>query len=88
MVMNYVVNPDVIFSKVDGEAVLLDMKTGLYFGLDEVATLIWEMLKENKSITEIIKHIVDQFNVDEKIVERDLINFINVLKDKSLIKGE
>jgi hypothetical protein len=34
--MNYIMNPDVIIDQVDGEAMLLDMKTGWkVFGFDK-----------------------------------------------------
>ena len=34
------VAPDVLFSEVQGEAVLLNVKTGIYFGLNQVGTNI------------------------------------------------
>lgn len=81
------INPDVIFKKVDGESILLHMKTGVYFGLDEVGTEIWALLETGKSFDEIVKHLTAIFSVDQKVIEADLAQFLSDLKNKSILEG-
>ena len=38
------IGPDVVFRELDGEAVILNLETGLYFGLNEMGTRIWQRL--------------------------------------------
>ena len=41
---------DVLVSELDGESVLLNLKSECYFGLDEVGTRLWELLISSESI--------------------------------------
>jgi Coenzyme PQQ synthesis protein D (PqqD) len=82
------INPDVIFTKVEGGSVLLNMKTGIYYGLDEIGTLIFEKIEENKNIHEIAEFLANQYNEDKKVSIEDVSKFIYLLKSKSLIQGE
>ena len=49
---------DVIERIIDGEAVILDMKTGVYYSLDTVGTEIWNLLDNGATETELIDKIV------------------------------
>ena len=40
------VNDDVLFQELDGEGVLLNLKTGVYFGLDSVGARVWQLLEK------------------------------------------
>jgi hypothetical protein len=44
------VSPEVLFQEVGGEAVLLDLKSESYFGLDDVGMRIWQLLQEQGSL--------------------------------------
>ena len=37
-------HPDVVCREIEGEAVLLHLGTGIYFGLNAVGTRIWQLL--------------------------------------------
>jgi hypothetical protein len=43
------VNPAVVFADLDGEVVLLNTETGVYFGLEGAGALIWAMLPRERS---------------------------------------
>jgi hypothetical protein len=47
------VNDDVLFQELQGEAVLLNLKSGVYFGLDPVGTRIWQLFAEHELLAEI-----------------------------------
>ena len=40
------INDDVLFQELHGEGVLLNLKTGVYFGLDPVGRRIWQLAQE------------------------------------------
>ena len=44
------VSPEVLFQEVGGEAVLLDLASESYFGLDDVGMRIWQLLQEQGSL--------------------------------------
>jgi len=43
-----IIPDDVLFRELDGEAVLLNLKTGIYFGLNPVATRMWQLIVEQR----------------------------------------
>lgn len=76
---------NVLMQKVADEAVLLDLDSQSYFGLDPVGTVIWEGISENKPEAEIIDRITAEFEVDAEVARRDLQNFLQQLQEDKLI---
>ena len=51
--------PDgVVFREVKGEAVLLELETGRYYGLDEVGTRIWQLLVSTRSLRSTLASLI------------------------------
>jgi Coenzyme PQQ synthesis protein D (PqqD) len=79
------INEQVLFQELEGEAVLLNLKTGIYYGLDVVGTRIWELLKQQRQIPSVIESVVDEFEVIEKRCAEDLFRFLAELEKNGLI---
>ena len=77
----------VLMQKVAGEAVLLDLDSQSYFGLDPVGTLIWEGVSAGKTEAEIVERIISEFDVVADVAERDLQAFLEQLADDKLISA-
>jgi hypothetical protein len=78
--------PDTLFlQKVDDETILLDSNTNEYFSINEIGTLIWETLEEKKDLNSVKEEIISNYEVDEKQVEKDILNFIQEVVNKGLI---
>ena len=77
--------PDVLSRTLDGEAVLLDLKSGTYFGLNDVGTKIWEIIAQGATIAEIRTLVLATFEVDEPTASRDLEDLLAELDKRSLI---
>jgi len=68
------------------EAVILDLKAGVYYGLNEVGARVWHLIQEPKNISEIRDAILQEFDVDPNLCERDLLVLLRELASKELIK--
>ena len=79
------VSDDVVFRDVGGEAVILDLKNGTYFGLDAVGTRIWRVLTEGATLAEALEVIVSEYDVPRTIAERDLLDLVADLCRRQLI---
>ena len=79
------ISPDVLFRELVGEAVLLDLKTQRYYGLDEVGTRIWQLLQEQGRTDAVLAALCAEYDVDEARLRRDLSVFIGELADAGLI---
>jgi len=78
--------PDVIYRDLEDEAVLLDLKTGTYFGLDPMGTRMWHLLEENGSLQLVAQRITEQYDVTADVCERDLREFVERLREKGLVE--
>ena len=54
-------------SRIGDEVVMLDVDSGFYFGLNEVASEIWTMLQHPITEQEIVDALMDNYEVDPQI---------------------
>jgi len=74
----------VLFQEVDGEAVLLSVDDGTYFGLNEVGTLAWKYLIGTGSLDDAFRGILEEYEVDEATLRTDLEAFAEELVSSGL----
>jgi len=80
---------DTVFAQeVDGEMVLLDMNSENYFGLDEVGTAIWQAMQETETLKEVFEVLLDQYDVEPEVLEKDLLGFVDKLAQSGLVEVE
>ncbi len=79
---------DFIIAEVDGKAVLIDTVNGTSLYFNETAFLIFKLMREGRSPEEIREIILEQYDVDEKEVQSDIEEFIDVLKRKRISWGK
>ena len=60
-----VVADEVVSCDLDGEAAILNIKDGIYYGLDPVGAKIWNLIQKPLVIDEIIKIILNEYDVDK-----------------------
>lgn len=77
--------PQVMSRLVGDETVLLDLSSGLYFGLDGVGKLIWESLTEGQSLGDAVEVVVAEYEVDESQAQTDVIEFVSDLVERGLL---
>lgn len=71
----------------EGKAVIKDPQNGLFFPLDEVASLIWDMIDGVSTIDDIVQAILKEYDVDAETARRDAEAFIAELADLHLISN-
>lgn len=77
--------PDTIFAQeVDGEMVLLDMNSENYFGLDAVASDIWQLLQEGRTLQETEDALLEMYDVEPEQLRSDLKAFVGKLVESKL----
>jgi hypothetical protein len=74
-----------ISTELEGETVILDLASGVYSGLDEVGTTIWNLLEQPKSFRDVYQGIMAEYAVEEEECQRDLLAFLKDLAGKQLI---
>lgn len=81
-------SPDVISQEVSGETVLLDLESENYFGLDEVGTRIWQLIKEQEDLQAIYNTLLDEYEVEESRLQADLEALLGEISKLGLVSLE
>ena len=77
---------DQVSADLSGEAAILNLKSGVYFGLNTVGASIWKLIQEPRSVNEIRDTLVEEYNVDPDQCEKDLLALLEELLSKELIE--
>ncbi|HEX5165638.1 MAG TPA: PqqD family protein [Thermomicrobiales bacterium] len=78
------INPSIVSADLDNETVLLNVETGLYFGLDELGSLIWSMLAEGESRETISERLLAIYDVEPVRLLHDVDAFLDLLEANGL----
>lgn len=71
---------------VAGETVLLSLKSGEYYGLNAVATRIWDLIQAPKTVNEVLHVLLEEYDIEPERCERELLTLLRALVDKGLIE--
>jgi len=74
------------FQKIVDETVIVETRAKQLHALNDVASYIWQLLEKPHTVKDIINKIIEQYDIDTQSAEKDVLSFINQLKDRNLIK--
>ena len=77
---------DQVSTALGGEAVILELKRGVYFGLNEVGASIWQLLAEPRSVGEIRDAVSAEFDVAPDRALEDLLALLAELQERGLVE--
>ena len=81
-----VVPETVLFRELDGESVLLNLKTESYLGLDRVGTRMWAVLTTQPSIQAAYDVLLAQYDVAPDVLRRDVENLLEHMFEHGLVE--
>lgn len=85
--MNIRISDEVVFRDLAGEAVLLDLASGTYFGLNAVGTRIWHLIADHGSTDGIIEALLAEYEVEETLLRKEVDALIQQLIEKGLLRA-
>jgi len=69
-----------------GEAAILDLKNGIYYGLDPVGARIWELIQTPTPVSSVVSQLLDEYDVEEAQCEHDTLALLGQLQERDLIE--
>lgn len=78
---------DVLSAEVDGEAVLMSIEKGLYFGLDEIGSDVWRRLETPVEIAALAASLAEDYDGDSTVIENDLIALLSDMAANGLVEA-
>lgn len=80
------VSADQVSCDLAGEAAILNLESGTYYGLDPIGARIWNLIQEPRTVASIRDAIVAEYNVTPEQCERDLFDLLEKLEAEGLIR--
>jgi hypothetical protein len=81
--------PNVVHETIDGEAILLDLKTGSYFSLDGSGAIIWEFIDKTGDWQQVIRLLTANNPDKSALVSASVTGFVEELvKEGLLVKAD
>jgi len=77
--------PNVVHETIEGEAILLNLKTGNYYSIEWPGTFIWELLTETGDVEGIKKAFIEANHSKENEVNKAYSQFIDFLLEEELM---
>jgi Coenzyme PQQ synthesis protein D (PqqD) len=79
------IHDDAVFRELDGEAVILQLDAGMYFGLDCIGTRLWQLIEAHGRLRSVLDAALSEFDVAPDVLERDLLDLVTALAEKRLV---
>jgi hypothetical protein len=81
-----VASQELVSSDLAGEQVILDLSSGMYYGLNPVGTRIWQLIQEPKTVKEVEETLLSEYEVETQQCQEDLMAILQQLNEQGLIE--
>ncbi|MBI5210008.1 MAG: PqqD family protein [Elusimicrobia bacterium] len=78
-------NTDILFRRVEDEAVLVDQDEAVVWRLNETGAVIWDAMDGRRTAGDIARRLCEVFDIDEPAARRDTLEFLSALAAKDLL---
>jgi len=69
-----------------GELAVVNLKSGVYYGLDPMGTRIWTLLREPLTFAALCRSVIQDYDVEGPRLESDMREFLSELADQGLVE--
>jgi hypothetical protein len=77
--------PGVVFNEVQGETVLLNTVSGRYYGLDTIASRMWQLLQQEEDVGRVHARLLEEFDAGVERLWQDLEHLVEELAGNGLL---
>jgi Coenzyme PQQ synthesis protein D (PqqD) len=77
---------DHLYSELKDEGVILSLKNGKYYGLNEVGRSIWQIIQSPVTVSEIQTAILEEYEIDEISCREEVITFLKQMIKEELVE--
>lgn len=78
--------PDQVSCDIGNQMAILNLKSGIYYGLDSVGSRIWELIQSPRPVNEIEAALVAEYDVEPDRLKPDLQDLCQELVAAGLIE--
>ena len=78
--------PNVAYTDLDDEGVLLNLETRDYYTLNKPGMYVWKLIENGLAPNEVVRRVQEEFSVDEEIAIKNVCDLIHELVREKLIQ--
>jgi len=82
------VNSQAVACDLEGEVVILNLESGVYFGLNAVGGDIWNYIQTEHTVEDIIQHLLQEYRVERSRCEAEVTALLHTMSTRGLVKIE
>jgi len=79
---------DVVSAELDGEVVLLNVVSGVYYGLNDIGTQIWQRLAAGATCSELADEFIEVYDVEPDRLRSDIEALMGRLLAAGLVRAD
>lgn len=80
------VTQDQVSCDLAGEAAILNLRNGVYYGLDPVGARVWNLIQEPRTFAELRRKLLEEYDVAAPDLDVDLRELLGRLAEQGLIE--
>jgi coenzyme PQQ synthesis protein D (PqqD) len=84
----FILSKDAMCRELHSEAVILDLGSGTYFGLNAVGTRIWQLIERHGRLNAVFEELCREYDAAPDQLERDLLELVDRLADAGLVEAK
>jgi len=75
----------IMVSDMDGEKVMMSIRSGKYYNLGRTGGRIWELIRKPVTVERVIKQLLEEYEVSRSDCEQQVLDFLHHLQNEHLI---
>lgn len=79
--------PEQVSTTIEGESIILNLKSGMYYGLKGVSARIWELVAHPTTPAAICDSIMAEYDVDQERCQKDVLAILQDFQKAGLIEA-
>jgi hypothetical protein len=78
---------DITWREIDGDLVILDLRTSTYLTANASGTVLMRELTEERTLQQLVQALADAFDLPETRAQQDAQTFVGELDEHGLLEG-
>ena len=70
----------------DDEIVMMNVEKGMYYGMDDIESHIWELMERPLSVSQLCDTLMERYDVTREVCQEDVLGFLHQLHEEGLVE--
>lgn len=76
---------DLLSTNLDDDVVVMNIDSGLYYGMEKTAQRIWDLLENAQTLESLISILSQEYKVEPAVCRADIQQFVQDLVEEGLV---